>query len=123
MTILIIIFGGLILLVGLVITFNPEIVFGYIRKHYEKTSLHILAGVIRILLGVLFIWQANVSKFPLTMEILGWLSIIAGLSLGVIGRKHFIRLISWALTLSKNIGRIGGVIAALFGAFLIYAFI
>jgi hypothetical protein len=30
---------------------------------------------------------------------------------------------TWALSLSKSFGRVGGIIAMAFGAFLIYAFV
>jgi hypothetical protein len=39
------------------------------------------------------------------------------------GRRNFNRLMSWALSLSKPFGRVGGVVAVAFGAFLIYAFV
>jgi hypothetical protein len=43
--------------------------------------------------------------------------------LAVIGRNNFKRLMSWALSLLKPFGRVGGVAAVGFGAFLFYAFI
>jgi len=57
------------------------------------------------------------------IEALGWLSIIAALTFAVIGRRNFTRLMSWALSLSIPFGRFGGVFAAAFGVFLIYAFV
>lgn len=123
MTILIIIFGALTLLAGIVIVINPETIFGFLRKNLDKLELHILAVVVRIVLGVLLIYQSRISKFPLVIEIIGWLSIFAAIFLAVMGRRNFKRLMSWALCLAKPIGRVGGVIAMAFGAFLIYAFI
>ncbi len=123
MSILIIIFGALTLLAGIVIIINPEIIFGYLRNHLGKLELHILAVVVRLVIGVLLIYQSNVSRFPLVIEILGWLSIVAALSLAVIGRRNFNRLMSWALSFTKPFGRVGGVSAVAFGAFLIYAFV
>jgi hypothetical protein len=123
MTILIIIFGALTLLAGIVIVINPETIFGFLRKNLDKVELHILAVVVRIVLGVLLIYQSRISEFPLVIEIIGWLSIVAAIFLAVMGRRNFKRLMSWALSLAKPIGRVGGVIAMAFGAFLIYAFI
>ncbi len=123
MTVLIIIFGALNLLAGIVIVINPEVIFGFLRNNLDKLELHILAIVVRLVLGVLLIYQSNVSKFPFVIEIIGWLSIVAAIFLAVIGRRNFNRLISWALSFVKPFGRVGGVLAAAFGAFLIYAFV
>ncbi len=123
MTVLIIIFGALNLLAGIVIVINPEVIFGFLRNNLDKLELHILAIVVRLVLGVLLIYQSNVSKFPFVIEIIGWLTIVAAIFLAVIGRRNFNRLMSWALSFVKPFGRVGGVLAAAFGAFLIYAFV
>jgi hypothetical protein len=123
MTALIIIFGALTLLAGVVIVINPEAIFGYLRSNYDKLAIHILAVVVRLIIGTLLISQSGLSNYPLVIEILGWLSIVAALSLAVMGRHNFLRLMSWALNILKPFGRVGGVFAAAFGGFLIYAFV
>ena len=123
MTVVIIIFGALSLLAGIVIVVNPDIIFGVLRNYVDKLALHILAIVVRLLLGVLLIYQANVSKFPFVIEIIGWITIVAAMVLAVMGRRTFKRLMSWALSFVKPYGRVGGVVAAAFGAFLMYAFV
>lgn len=123
MTVLIIIFGALTLLAGMVIVINPEVIFGFLRNNLDKPMLHILAVVVRLVIGVLLIHQSNVSKFPFVIEFIGWLSIVAAVFLAVMGRRNFNRLMSWALSLLKPFGRVGGVLAAAFGGFLIYAFV
>ena len=123
MTMLIIIFGALTLLAGIVIVINPEIIFGFLGNRLDKLELHILAVVVRLVLGVLLIYQSGISKFPFVIEFIGWLSIIAAIFLAVMGRSNFKRLMSWAISLVKPIGRVGGVLAVAFGTFLIYAFV
>jgi hypothetical protein len=123
MTLLIIIFGALTLLTGIVIVINPEIIFGFLRNSLDRLALHIIAVVVRLGLGGLLIYQSSVSKFPLAIEIIGWLSIVAAIILAVMGRRNFNRLMSWALSLLKPFGRVGGFFAMAFGAFLIYAFV
>lgn len=122
MTSLIIIFGALICLAGVIIIINPENIFGLITEHVEKPALHILAVVVRLILGFLLIYYADDSKYPLVIEIIGWISVVAAVILTVIGRDNFKRLIAWALTLTKPLGRAGGVLAICLGAFLVYAF-
>ncbi len=111
------------LLAGTVIVINPDVIFGFLRNNFDKLVLHLLAVVIRLIIGALLISQSNISKFPLVIEIIGWLSIVAAILLAVMERRNFNRLMSWALSLSSPLGRVGGVIAVAFGAFLIYAFV
>ena len=119
---LIIIFAVLTSLAGIVIIINPEFIFGYLRNSLDKLVIHILAVFIRLVLGVLLIAQSDISRFPFVIEMIGWLSIVAAIFLAVMGRYNFKRLMLWALSL-KPYGRVGGVFAAAFGIFLIYAFI
>ena len=123
MTLLIIIFAALTLLAGIVIVINPEVIFGFLRNNVDKLAVHILAVVVRLVIGVLLIYQSNLSKFPLVIEVIGWISIVAAIIIAVMGRRNFNRVMSWALSLSKPLGRVGGVLAVAFGAFLIYAFV
>ncbi|OEU45199.1 MAG: hypothetical protein BBJ60_04265 [Desulfobacterales bacterium S7086C20] len=123
MTLLIIIFGALTLLAGIVIVINPEVIFGFLRNNLDKLVLHILAVVIRLVLGAFLIYQSGASKYPFVIEIIGWLSIVAAVFFAVIGRNNFSKLMAWALSRVKTLGRVGGVIASAFGAFLIHAFV
>ena len=123
MTVLIIIFGALTLLAGIVIVINPEVIFGFLRNNLDKLAVHILAVVIRLVIGALLIYQSNISKFPFVIEVIGWLSIVAAIIIAIMGRHNFNRLMSWALSLSKPLGRVGGILAVAFGAFLVYAFV
>ena len=123
MTSFIIIFGALICLAGLVILINPEIVFDLFRNKTDKVGLHVLAVVVRLVLGAFLVIQAGVSKFPHIIELIGWLSIIAAIVLAVIGRNNFRSLMAWALSKAKTWGRPSGLLALALGAFLVYAFI
>ena len=61
MTVLIIIFGALTLIAGVIIIINPDYIFGLFAKHTEKLEIQILAVVVRLVLGVLFISQYSAS--------------------------------------------------------------
>ncbi|MEW6997416.1 hypothetical protein AADZ86_06915 [Colwelliaceae bacterium BS250] len=123
MTTLIIIFAILMLLAGILLIVNPKIIFKVMLKNADKLWLYVSAVVVRLLLGTLLIYQASVSKFPVTMEVIGWVAIVAALVFAVIGRNKFNRLILWAFSLVKAFGRIAGVLALCFATFLIYSFV
>lgn len=120
---LIILFGALTFLAGVIILVNPETIFGLFSRHIDEPWLQITAVVVRLMLGMLLIVQSGVSRFPLVIQIIGWISIIAAVFFAVIGRENFRRIISWALSLQKPYGRVGGLLAAGFGAFLVYSFV
>lgn len=119
----IIIFGLATFMTGIIILINPEFVFTPLRNNIEKPSLHLAAIAVRLIIGVLLIQHAVASKFPLIIEIIGWLSIAAALTFSIIGRQRFIRLMRWAFSFLQPYGRVGGLFAALFGGFLVYAFV
>lgn len=123
MTLLILLFGVLIMMAGIVIVINPETLFGLLRNNAEKPGLHFLAIGVRLVLGLLLIYQSGASRYPVVIEIIGWLSLVAAVILAVMGRRNFKRLMSWVLSLVKPYGRAGGFLAGAFGVFLTYAFV
>ena len=123
MNYIVMIFGTATIVAGIIIVINPESVFGLMRRKLESLILHILAVVVRIILGVALIMCAAESKYPVAILIIGWISIIAAIVLGIMGRTNFLRLMSWALSLAPSLGRVGGILAILFGGFLIHAIV
>jgi hypothetical protein len=123
MTLVIILFGAFILLAGLVILISPETIFIYLRQNYQKIEIYALAIVVRLILGALLVYQASVSKFPLVIGLLGWLSLIAAIIFAVMGHNRFSQLMSWALNSLSRFPRIAGVFACALGLFLVYAIV
>ncbi len=123
MNYVIILFGIAIIVAGTIILINPDTVFGLMRRNMDSFGLHVMAVVVRIILGAALIISAAASRYPTAISILGWISIAAATALGVMGRTNFRRLMAWALGLAPSFGRIGGFAAILFGGFLIHAVI
>jgi hypothetical protein len=122
-----IIFGVLIFIAGISLIVKADIIFKVLRDNSEQLWLYIGAVIVRLLFGILFINKANESKFPVVIEIIGWIAILAGIVFIVIGRKRFQRLMLWAFSLKesmwKPMGYIGGILAVCLGLFLIYAYV
>lgn len=123
MTILIILSGALMVLAGVSLIVKPELIFNLLRDKADEPWLHVSAVVVRLILGLLLIYQAGVSKFPLAIHIIGWIAVVAAIILSVIGRNNFKRLIAWAFSLARPFPYIGGALGMGFGLFLVYAFI
>jgi hypothetical protein len=120
---LIIILGAFMLLAGVFIIAKPEALFKVLRDNADSLWLYIGAVVVRFLLGTLLVSRAEVSKYPAVVETMGWIAIFAAVAFLLMGRKNFIRLVTWAFSFVKPLGRIGGFLALSFGFFLIDAFV
>jgi len=123
MSTLIILFGLLVLLSGIVLVVKPNFILGFLRKNHRKPIIHIVAVIVRLILGALLVSQADASRFPTIIAFLGWLMIVAALLLLVMGRRKFRRLLSWALKRSDTFIKFSALLAVIFGGFLIYAFV
>jgi len=55
MSALVIVFGALTLLAGIVIVIRPAIIFEYLQRNSDKVGLHIAAVVVRLVLGIILI--------------------------------------------------------------------
>jgi len=121
MTYLIMIYGALTCIAGTAISIKPDALFGFIGARSESLGVHVLAIVVRLVLGAALIAGSDASKFPLTLQIIGWLTLAAAIVMALLGRTRFKALIAWAVSLSSIYKRMGGVIAILFGGFLFYA--
>ena len=123
MTILILALASLILITGVAVVINPLPVFGFLAARTERWGFFLFAVFMRLLMGIALVVAADDSRFPLVIEILGWLATAGALILAIIGRRNFSRVLTWALSLAGNLGRFAGLLAIAFSGFLIYAFI
>lgn len=121
MNYIVLLFGALISLGGILMLLKPDVIFKLFAKHTDSVGLHVFAVVVRIFLGIALIVAALQSRFPVILQVLGWLSIITAFVLVVMGRARFKGLINWALCMRSPLKRLVGVIAVLFGMFLVYA--
>lgn len=118
---IILVFGILILLIGAAILVKPNTVFAYLGRHSKSLNIHIMAVVVRLILGAALITYAAESRYPVILQVLGWISVAAAIGLAVIGRTKFISLMDWAMKLADSVGRYAGILAMVFGGFLVYA--
>jgi hypothetical protein len=117
----ILVFGVLLVLIGIAVLVKPNAVFGYMGRHSKTLHIHILAVVVRLILGAALISYAAESRYPIVLEILGWISVAAAIMLAAIGRSRFMRLMDWALKLTDSFGPYAGILVIVFGGFLVYA--
>lgn len=119
----IILIGILVVGSGLVLLLRPSLVFGFIENRDQSAWLYAFAIGMRLVLGLLLVQAADQSRFPLVMTILGWIFLAAALFLAALGLKRFFRFIRWIMEIMKPWSRAIGLVAVLFGVFLVYAFV
>jgi len=117
----IILFGLFIVVIAFVMLIKPALFNDSMRRFTGTASMYILAIAIRLGIGIVLLIYANQSSFPLTLQIIGGISILAGVILAVISRVRFEELITWMLDRFAQYTRVAALIALLFGVFLIYA--
>ena len=106
---------------GAVLIIRPEFIFSMLTKYGDSLSLQIFAVIVRILFGVALVIGASESKYPIVLQIFGWLLISVALVIGGIGRERFKKVVKWSVKLPTLIYRLASVLSILFGCFLIYA--
>jgi len=123
MTYIILLFGIFLIFAGAVLIVSPDYIINHFKKYGDSFSLHFFAVLIRVILGIVFLIVASGSKYPLILQIFGWLAISAALVLSLIGREKFKSLIKWTIKISPLFQRSMGFFAIILGCFFIYAVI
>ncbi len=121
MSTIILIFALFVLFAAVVILTSPSTVTQFLQKHHASKTIFGSAVAVRLVVGLVLVAEASQSRFPLTLEVLGWVFILAAIFLLAMRHHNFVRLIKWVLEKFDPYARIGGVIAALFGVFLLHA--
>jgi hypothetical protein len=120
MSILIAICGALIAVIGALGMLSPDKFRGLLTL-WPSRGRFWFAVLIRLALGVLFLWLAEDLRYPLVMKIIGGISILAAFGILIMGRQSLDRLVAWWLGRGDGLLRLGTLFAMLFGVFLVHA--
>lgn len=123
MTYIILIFGVLVFLGGGTIFVKPGLIISIFSKLKNSFGFHFGAIIVRIILGIALLTGSSSSRYPLVLEVLGWLILASAAVLCLIGRKRFIKMIELVIGSPQIFKRVMGFIGILFGCFFIYAVI
>ena len=118
---LIILFGLFIIGMAGLMAVRPKLFIDKLMQFADSVWMHVLAAAVRIVMGLALVLYADQSRFPLTLHIIGWIAIIAGVIIALVPHTKFTRLIRWVFDRFAPYTRIAAVFAVLFGGFLIYA--
>lgn len=113
-------FGALIVVASVWGMIWPQGLVRLVRRVASNTAGLGFAVGIRIVLGAALLTAAQVSRFPTTFTVLGWLAIVAAIGLLIMGRGRMAELVNWISRWSPTAIRAWLVVGLLFGAFLIF---
>jgi len=119
MTIIVLLFGALIVLLGLVGLVEP----GRFRSMFGKMDSQVrfvFAVVVRLVIGAFIWWVADDLRYPQLMRAFAIIAVVAAVGILVMGRTRLDRLVDWWLGKPDGVVRISAIFATAFGAFLIY---
>lgn len=120
MSVIVLIFGVLIALGGIVGVVKPALLLSALRA-WQGHGRWLVAVIVRLVMGLILIEVAPELRFPVAIKVIGVITFVAGIGLLMIGQKRMDRIIDWFLGVSETFVRNALVLAFLFGIFLVYA--
>ncbi len=98
----------------------PKRMVSWVDRIWNKQFTLYLAVLVRVLLGLLFIFVAPETKFPTTFLVLGYFMLAAAVIIGILGRQKIGLLLAWFKALPERCIRLWLFAGLLFGGFLLY---
>jgi uncharacterized protein YjeT (DUF2065 family) len=119
MTVIIAALGALIVVVGLVGLVQPDRFRSMLRALDSQPRFR-LAVVTRLVMGALLWWLADELRHPYVMRVLAVIAVLAAVGILIMGRERLDRLVDWWLSRPDGLLRGSVLLAAVFGAYLVY---
>ncbi|MEM7281274.1 MAG: hypothetical protein AAF438_06575 [Pseudomonadota bacterium] len=123
MDLLVIVFGILILSVGIWGAAQPQPLLSMADRIWSNRSAILAAVLLRLLFGLAMVLAAYQSRYPQVILSLGVLMIVAALAIPVLGTERIGAMIDWWKNRPAIVLRLWAAAAALFGVFVIHAMV
>jgi len=112
--------AALTLLVGAWGILAPSRIVDFATRFGTTGGLWFAAGI-RVVFGLALWFAGPASRAPLLLQVLGAITLVAGMMLPFIGVDRFKALLDWWTKLSPTVMRIWCVFAVAFGAAILWA--
>lgn len=120
MNALVVIFGMLVAVLGVIGLLNPAGLLGFI-SHMPARWRYSFAIALRVLIGGILLLAAPLGWLPLVLTVLGILALAAAAGLALVGQEKFEQMVTWWLDLPTWAARCSGLVMVLLGILLIVA--
>ena len=119
---LLIIFSGLILATtGMLMLIQPRLVMDTLHSLVDEEWLQFVTATSRVVLGSVLLVCAEQTRFPLALQIMGLISLTAGMGITLLPAAAFRHFLSGILKRYRPYARMGSVLLIGAGSFLVYA--
>tara|TARA_R110002051_G_scaffold235662_1_gene297109 strand:+ start:428 stop:814 length:387 start_codon:yes stop_codon:yes gene_type:complete len=119
---IVLLFGIFIILIGLLMLFNPKKARQIVRKAGSTPLINYTEITIRIIPSIALIISSPISKFPFCLKLLGWFMLLTSLILYLVPRTLHYKYSQKSADILKPIYfQFIAPISLLFGSLLIYS--
>ena len=112
--------GLVIAILGAAAVVAPALPVALAESLLNPVGLYVVAGG-RVVIGIIILLAAGISRAPIALRILGIFIIIAGFATPIIGVERSRALFEWWVSQGEGLMRAAAGIVMLIGASLIYA--
>ena len=120
MKVLAIAFGVAIAVIGVLGVAAPSVLLDFVRS-LQTTNAHYIVAAVRLIFGVILLCVAPVSRTPKILRVLGAFIIIAGVITPFLGVERHRAILDWYSSQGSLFTRAWGIVAVVFGVFIVYA--
>jgi hypothetical protein len=111
--------GALLASAGVLIVLSPATVLAVARHPITPLQLY-ASGLVRIAIGLLFIAAARGARIPWVLQLLGAVSLLAGLATFFLGVERAQRIAGWVAQQGLDVVRFFGVVPLVLGLLVVY---
>lgn len=113
-------FGFIMICLSLIMIVNPNYWSNGIINFSRKPYFHWFEVFSRLISGLIFVFYSQSTLYPQLVMSLGYLFIVVGFGLVIIGSVKHRKFAVWSAHKFKSTFRIAGLASFIFGNFLIY---
>jgi hypothetical protein len=112
--------GLALILVGIFGIASPQRLADIVQT-WSVRGRFLTAVVVRLVIGITFVFAAPATRFPTAILVLGVMALVVAVALMLVGSKRVDALIQWWFRQSAGFTRGWSILAVLLGAVLVYA--
>jgi DMSO reductase anchor subunit len=112
--------GTLIFIIGISFLVSPSRLKNYFYPLIEKDWLYV-ATLLRVVIGIIFLFAAGSTRFPTFVMIVGVISILTGVIIPFFGTDRMRAFVRWWIERSNAVLRLWALVTSVFGIILIWA--
>ena len=101
---------------------SPATLLAFLSRWQTREGLW-AGAAIRLIFGLALWFAAPLSRFPTTLQVVGVISVVAGIAVPFIGLARFKSMVAWWLNKPPSFTRVWAVVTLALGVFFVWAVI